>query len=145
MSGKTRSLFGNVLKNFVNSLKPRQTVGVLAGDDYHGNKYYEIPAEPSKGKRYPKRWFVPPKDMRYDQEKMPAEWDAWLRNRRDNPPSEDELKGNLTLAMMKKENAEKLAIKEGKIQNVPLKHSDMSSYPIYDEYEVTPGEGIKEK
>lgn len=44
MSGKTRSVFGIAFKNFVNSLKPRQTSGIFIGDDYHGNKYYEIPA-----------------------------------------------------------------------------------------------------
>lgn len=44
MSGKTRSVFGTAFKHFVNSLKPRQTLGIFVGDDYHGNKYYEIPA-----------------------------------------------------------------------------------------------------
>lgn len=145
MSGPTRSLFGVVLKNFVNSFKPRQTKGKLVGDDYHGNKYYEIAADPSRGKRHPRRWYVPPVEMRYDQENMPAEWDAWLRLRRDNAPSEDELKGNLTLAIMKKDNADKISEKEGKRIDKPDTHSDMSSFPIYDDFEVTPGEKDKRK
>ncbi|XP_042857727.1 NADH dehydrogenase [ubiquinone] 1 alpha subcomplex assembly factor 2-like [Penaeus japonicus] len=145
MSGKTRSLFGTAFKHFINSLKPRQTSGVLIGDDYYGNKFYEIPADPRRGKRYAKRWYVPPVDMQYDQKHMPAEWDAWLRNRRAEPPSEAELKENLTLSIMKKENADKLAVKAGKNPEELVKHSDMSSFPVYDDYEVTPGDGAKHK
>ncbi|XP_064112552.1 NADH dehydrogenase [ubiquinone] 1 alpha subcomplex assembly factor 2-like [Macrobrachium nipponense] len=106
MSG--RGLFRVIIKNFVDSFKKPRQSGQLMGDDYFGNKYYELAADPSRGKRYPKRFYVPPVDMKYDQDSMPAEWDAWLRYRRDTPPSEEELKGNLTVAMMKKENAEKI-------------------------------------
>ncbi|XP_071520200.1 NADH dehydrogenase [ubiquinone] 1 alpha subcomplex assembly factor 2 [Panulirus ornatus] len=142
MSGKTRSLFGTAFRHFLNSLKPRQVEGKFVGDDYHGNKYYEIPADPSRGKRHPRRWFVPPVEMRHEQDYMPAEWDAWLRNRRVDPPSELELKENLTVAMMKKANAEKLAEKEGKKH---ISVAEQSSFPQYDDYEKTPGEGLRHK
>ncbi|XP_042225546.1 NADH dehydrogenase [ubiquinone] 1 alpha subcomplex assembly factor 2-like [Homarus americanus] len=144
MSGKTRSLFGTAFKHFLNSLKPRQTARVYVGDDYHGNKYYEIPADPSRGKRHPQRWYVPPVDMRYDQEHMPAEWDAWLRNRRPEPPGESELRENLTIATMKKQNADKLEEKYIKKPDSTTKESAKPSYPVYDDYETTPGEGIKQ-
>lgn len=39
---------------------------------------------------------------------------AWLRNRRSEAPTESEILENLALAQMKKDNAEKLAQKEGK-------------------------------
>lgn len=51
------------------------------GEDYFGNKYYEIPANPSIGKRKPSRWFEPSQKDAFDQERT-AEWDAWLRGRR---------------------------------------------------------------
>lgn len=136
-------MFGTAFKHFINSFKPRKISGVFAGDDYHGNKYYEIPADPSRGKRTPKRWYVPPVNMRYDQENMPAEWDAWLRNRRSEPPSESELKENLSIATMKKQNADRLLEKEGKKVHSAIKESDKTSFPVYDEYEVTPGKGLK--
>ncbi|XP_068224260.1 NADH dehydrogenase [ubiquinone] 1 alpha subcomplex assembly factor 2 [Palaemon carinicauda] len=136
-----RGLIREIFKHFTASFKPRQN-GVYMGDDYFGNKYYEIPADPSRGKRNPKRFYVSPVDMRYDQDNMPAEWDAWLRYRRDTPPSEGELKGNLTIATMKKENAEKI---EGSRPAGKQTHSDMSSFPIYEDFEVTPGEKPREK
>lgn len=51
------------------------------GEDYFGNKYYEIPANPSIGKRKASRWFEPADKEAFDQERT-AEWDAWLRGRR---------------------------------------------------------------
>lgn len=46
---------------------------------------------------------------------------AWLRNRRAEPPSETELKDNLTLSITKKENADKLALRAGKNPEEVLK------------------------
>lgn len=53
----------------------------FSGKDYIGNKYYEIPADPSVGRRKPKRWYFPPKGRDF-QDPIPAEWQAWLRKTR---------------------------------------------------------------
>lgn len=53
----------------------------ISGKDYIGNSYFEIPAEPSAGKRKPTRWYNPPKGQDF-QDPIPAEWEAWLRMRR---------------------------------------------------------------
>lgn len=76
-------MFTALVKNFWDSLKPRQRTGNLIGEDYFGNKYYEIPANPQIGKRKPQRWFVPgdQKDDSFDKE-LTAEWESWLRFRR---------------------------------------------------------------
>ncbi|KAK8735746.1 hypothetical protein OTU49_005299 [Cherax quadricarinatus] len=100
--------------------------------------------DPSKGKRHPKRWFVPPAEMRFDQDLMPAEWDAWLRNRRSEPPSESELKENLIIATMKKQNADNLSNEDGR-KVISAEKISKTSFPVYDEYEKTPGEGLKYK
>lgn len=78
-----RSVLLFVWRNFINSLKPRQRTGNYVGDDYLGNKYFEIPAQPQIGKRRPERWFVPSGKLSdgYNQE-VTAEWEAWLRHRR---------------------------------------------------------------
>lgn len=70
-------------KYFVNSLRPRQRTGNFMGEDYFGNKYFEIPAEPNIGKRRPQRWFVPSENKHdnFDKE-LTAEWESWLRHRR---------------------------------------------------------------
>lgn len=72
----TRRLWSIVLKNFIDSFKPRQLNGTLKGTDYMGNKYYEVPK--SSNKQRTSRWFEPPEKDNFLQE-VPAEWEAWLR------------------------------------------------------------------
>lgn len=77
----SRSILNMIFTNFWKSFRPRQITGNYMGDDYFGNKYYEIPANPSIGKRKASRWFEPVNKIDFDQERT-AEWDAWLRGRR---------------------------------------------------------------
>lgn len=56
--------------------------GNLMGEDYFGNKYFEIPANPNIGKRRPERWFEPSGDRDAFDRELTAEWEAWLRHRR---------------------------------------------------------------
>ncbi|KAH0812182.1 hypothetical protein GEV33_010619 [Tenebrio molitor] len=124
-----------IITNFINSLRPRQIRGDLRGSDYFGNKYYEIPADPSIGKRKPSRWFEPPVKDDFQQE-MPAEWEAWLRGRRTQPPSEEEVMKNLALMQMKKKNAIAVDAKGGKM--TPMEKG-METFPKRPEYELAPG------
>lgn len=78
---KPRSIWGMIANNFLRSFKPRQVRGNFMGEDYFGNKYYEIPPNPSVGQRKPSRWFVPVNKDDFEQEKT-AEWESWLRGRR---------------------------------------------------------------
>lgn len=83
MSNKGRPILKILFQNFINSFRPRQLRGDLKGEDYFGNKYYEIPADPTKGKRKPSRWFVPAEKSDVDHgHEMTAEWESWLRGRR---------------------------------------------------------------
>lgn len=81
MAKPPRSILRMIYQNFVASFKPRQINGNLMGEDYFGNKYYEIPADPAIGKRKPSRYFTPVDADDFEQERT-AEWDAWLRYRR---------------------------------------------------------------
>lgn len=61
----------------------RQISGNLIGEDYFGNKYYEIPPQPQIGKRQPQRWFIPSGKREDDFDKeITGEWESWLRHRR---------------------------------------------------------------
>lgn len=78
------NVVGMIWKNFVKSLIPRQRTGNFMGEDYFGNKYFEIPPNPKIGKRKAERWFEPPghnMDANFDRE-LTAEWESWLRHRR---------------------------------------------------------------
>ncbi|XP_052861440.1 NADH dehydrogenase [ubiquinone] 1 alpha subcomplex assembly factor 2 [Anopheles cruzii] len=143
----TRNILRIVLDNFLKSFKPRQMKGNLVGEDYFGNKYYEIPPDPSVGRRKASRWFEPTAKEAYDQE-ITAEWEAWLRGRRREPPTQEELLKNLAIMKMKERNAAELEAKYSKAkdtQALEQQKTGMGSFPQYDEYEVMPGKGKHEK
>ena len=120
-----RGLIQNIFKNFINSIRAgykgssvQGSAGQIMGQDPFGNKYYEIPADPQRGKRRASRWYESPetgqKDVigrdvtaGYDAE-IPAEWESWLRHRRDEPPTPEAVYNSLALADLKKRNAAKL-------------------------------------
>lgn len=135
----TRSLLREILRNFVNSLRPRQISGDLRGTDYFGTKYYEIPADPSRGKRRPSRWFEPHDKEEFQQE-MPAEWESWLRFRRTDPPSDEEVMKNLAIIQLKQKNAVEVEKKAGKA--TPMLKG-METFPKRSEYELIPGKSQK--
>ncbi|XP_026759082.1 NADH dehydrogenase [ubiquinone] 1 alpha subcomplex assembly factor 2 [Galleria mellonella] len=134
-NGEYRHLWRIVFRNFINSFKPRPIKGNNVGKDYIGNIYYEIPANPSLGKRKPSRWYDPPKGQDF-QDPIPAEWEAWLRMRRTDPPSKEEIEKNLAIAQLKKINAAKIETKRlaegGSLPTTPIKGPE--SFPTYSEY-----------
>jgi NADH:ubiquinone oxidoreductase subunit len=106
----TRGVMKILFTNFINSFRPRQIKGNLMGEDYFGNKYYEIPADPANGRRKTARWFEPKEKEDFEQE-MTAEWQSWLRGRRKEPPTDQELMQNLAIIKMKERNAKELDAK----------------------------------
>ncbi|CAH2007445.1 unnamed protein product [Acanthoscelides obtectus] len=131
---RSRSIWMLIIKNFVNSLTPRQFKGTHMGTDYFGNKYYEIAANATLGRRR-QRWFDPPVKDDFMQE-MPAEWEAWLRGRRKEPPSEQEVLKNLAIMQMKKKNAIAVDAKGGEM--TPMKKG-VETFPKRIDYETVPG------
>lgn len=143
-----RDILKIIFQNFLKSFRPRQIRGNFIGEDYFGNKYYEIPANPSIGKRKPSRWFEPAKKEAFDQE-LTAEWEAWLRFRREEPPTREELVRNLQIMEMKKKNAAELDVKYGEkdvqgkvVEKVP---ETIGTFPKYKEYEIIPGKDPEKK
>uniref|UniRef100_UPI00398EBED2 NADH dehydrogenase [ubiquinone] 1 alpha subcomplex assembly factor 2 isoform X1 n=1 Tax=Pristiophorus japonicus TaxID=55135 RepID=UPI00398EBED2 len=68
------------------------------GTDQFGNKYYYIPQQKTwigqtiRSKRIVEA--VNPKEIEYDLENIPSEWEAWMRGRRKNPPTIEEILQN---------------------------------------------------
>ncbi|XP_042343890.1 NADH dehydrogenase [ubiquinone] 1 alpha subcomplex assembly factor 2 [Plectropomus leopardus] len=79
----------------------RRTFGVVrehVGTDLLGNKYYIIPEQRTWTGRLirAKRMVVAanPSEYEYIEGSIPMEWDAWIRGRRKEPPSVEELLQN---------------------------------------------------
>ncbi|XP_049907304.1 NADH dehydrogenase [ubiquinone] 1 alpha subcomplex assembly factor 2 [Epinephelus moara] len=79
----------------------RRTFGVVrehVGTDTLGNKYYIIPEQKTWTGRLirAKRMVVAanPSEYEYTEGSIPMEWDAWIRGRRKEPPSVEELLKN---------------------------------------------------
>ncbi|XP_047511215.1 NADH dehydrogenase [ubiquinone] 1 alpha subcomplex assembly factor 2 [Pieris napi] len=135
--GEYRYVWRIAFRNFLNSFRPRQIRGNEIGKDYIGNVYYEIPADPSRGKRKPARWYDPPKGLDF-QDPLPSEWESWLRMRRSEPPTNEEISKNLAIAETKKLNADKLEAKrlaDGGSLPTTLERGPQS-FPKYKDFHV---------
>ncbi|XP_073958481.1 uncharacterized protein [Choristoneura fumiferana] len=134
-NGQYRHVWRIAFTNFINSFRPRPIQGNAMGKDYIGNAYFEIPADPSVGKRKATRWYDPAKGQDF-QDPIPAEWEAWLRMRRVDPPTEDEIARNLAMAQLKKENAMKIEAKRlaegGSLPTMPQRGAE--TFPKYSDY-----------
>ncbi|XP_069482490.1 NADH dehydrogenase [ubiquinone] 1 alpha subcomplex assembly factor 2 [Ambystoma mexicanum] len=76
----------------------KRTFGVVkqhVGTDLLGNKYYVIPEQKTwTGQTTRKRRTVEmvcTKEYAYERGAIPSEWDAWIRGRRKDPPTREEL------------------------------------------------------
>ncbi|CAG9769649.1 unnamed protein product [Ceutorhynchus assimilis] len=136
----SRSIIKMILTNFINSLKPRQFRGNYMGVDTFGNKYYEIPVNSSSARTRPSRWFEPPVKDDFASE-MSAEWESWLRGRRKQPPTDEEVAKNYALMQLKKKNAIEVDAK-GSLPAPVEKGFD--SFPKRPEYERVPGDKMKQ-
>uniref|UniRef100_A0A8C6UYK1 NADH:ubiquinone oxidoreductase complex assembly factor 2 n=1 Tax=Neogobius melanostomus TaxID=47308 RepID=A0A8C6UYK1_9GOBI len=81
----------------------RRTVGVVrdhVGTDHLGNKYYFIPEHKTwTGRVVRSKRLVEaanPSEFEYTEGSIPIEWDAWVRGRRKEPPSMEELMKNIS-------------------------------------------------
>lgn len=143
MARRERGLFRQIFNEFVASLTPNFARRKLMGEDYFGTKYFEIP--PRKGSlKKAARSFEPVNKNDFSQE-IPAEWEAWLRNRRREPPTKEELEKNYEIILMKRKNASKVeevcVVKEVEVTKLapPLPPSDTGpetpgGFKIYEEY-----------
>ncbi|XP_071453750.1 NADH dehydrogenase [ubiquinone] 1 alpha subcomplex assembly factor 2 isoform X2 [Hetaerina americana] len=99
--------------------------------------------DPRQGKRKPSRWFEPLEKEAFDQE-LPAEWEAWLRGRRQDAPTVEELEKNLEIMKMKKKNAllieQEQAVAKGDTKEVEKLSPPTTEFPKYEEYEKYPGQ-----
>lgn len=140
-----RDLLKIIFQNFLKSLRPRQFTGTYMGTDLFGNKYFEIAADPAGGRRKTARYFEPPEKNDFEHEQSP-EWESWLRGRRNDPPSMDEMQKNESFKLMKQKKAQ--AIGAGSVKQSSDPDNNLmveakrgpESFPTYgDEYEVSAG------
>lgn len=166
MSSNGRPLMKILFQNFINSFRPRQIKGNLIGEDYFGNKFYEIPKDLAKGKNKRSRWFEPAVDKEDHEQEMAAEWESWLRGRRwvkvqlvifelwcnfeafrKEPPTDQELMKNLAIMQLKKKNAaaleDKFAVKQDHAALRKDETGQKASFPQYTDYEIMPGKAPK--
>ncbi|KAM7541256.1 hypothetical protein Aperf_G00000040409 [Anoplocephala perfoliata] len=88
--------------------------GRLVGTDTLGNRYFE--EDPDKGSlvphraNRPKRYYLIPgqisvedswNHMNAEMPRLPSEWESWLRHRRVDPPTEEEIAKNAEAAQMR--------------------------------------------
>ncbi|KAL7305294.1 hypothetical protein TKK_0002427 [Trichogramma kaykai] len=141
MAGKERRLMHIIFKHFFRSITPKIPKHNLVGEDYMGTKYYEVTNLKESIHKKSNRYFVPKEKNNFEQD-LPAEWEAWLRKRRTDPPTEAEVMENYEMILTKRQNAAELEItyqKEEGLQShdpnaKPLDQHASINFPTYDEY-----------
>lgn len=109
------------------------------GEDFYGTKFYEEPRD--AGRKTRGRFFEPLDKENFEQE-ITAEWESWLRYRRQDPPTKKEVEENYRMILTKRENAAKLASEnaakkdESEKPTLPSGSREIpgSSFPVYEEY-----------
>ncbi|KAM6964790.1 NADH dehydrogenase [ubiquinone] 1 alpha subcomplex assembly factor 2 [Aplochiton taeniatus] len=101
----------------------RRTFGIMkdhVGTDLFGNKYYQVPEQKTWTGRIvrAKRMVVAsnPTEFEYLEGNIPSEWDAWIRGRRKQPPSIEELMKNQVNREQIKNKAQDVEKKELALQ-----------------------------
>ncbi|XP_022087175.1 mimitin, mitochondrial-like [Acanthaster planci] len=121
---------------------------VHVGTDHLGNKYYEIPekaAITSKGGYLKARRTVesPYSHAEYEEGMIPLEWEAWVRGKRNNPPTQEEIDKREQKTQLVKKRAQELEQKDQERQTkdyeeglvakpAQTKQIGHASAPVYD-------------
>ncbi|GFN98516.1 mimitin, mitochondrial [Plakobranchus ocellatus] len=145
---------GNISRfftNLKNSFFVAKQTSKYIGSDHFGNEYYEVIGDSSRnirGQRYIKEKAGL---STHDIPDVPVEWSAWLRGRRKNPPTEEEIKRNYGKMMQKKLRAEQLEKKfsqvseenesdKSLITETIISNDPKTPFPKYEDLEDTPGQ-----
>ncbi|XP_067938470.1 NADH dehydrogenase [ubiquinone] 1 alpha subcomplex assembly factor 2-like [Watersipora subatra] len=94
MSGKSVGRFSQIFRDIRQTMSRRQhersAAKVQVGSDEYGNKYFQQEGDSSKSIKK-RRWVEAPDPDPMLLPRVPIEWDSWLRKRRDEPPSTEEI------------------------------------------------------
>ncbi|CAH1243106.1 NDUFAF2 [Branchiostoma lanceolatum] len=118
----------------------------FVGADHLGNKYYEIPERTTilgtkrKGRRLAES---PTATMDYELGDIPLEWEAWIRGRRKDPPTDTEIEKNEKMMRLKQQRGKEAEEKdmarqqqeydEGLVARpAPKVHTGHASSPSYE-------------
>ncbi|XP_023658864.1 NADH dehydrogenase [ubiquinone] 1 alpha subcomplex assembly factor 2 isoform X1 [Paramormyrops kingsleyae] len=101
----------------------RRTFGIVkehVGTDHFGNKYYSIPEQRTwMGRTVRARRMVEPSKLvesEYTEGSIPSEWDAWIRGRRKDPPTIEELERNQLYREQIKQKAREVEDRDSTLQ-----------------------------
>lgn len=106
----------------------------LVGTDLDGNKYYEILS--GKSGRPRREVETQLKHEQYEDGTIPIEWESWIRGKRDNPPTHDELISKLQQREVLSQRVKKVEAEEmerkAKEQDQATRQQGHASAPVYE-------------
>ncbi|GFS94653.1 uncharacterized protein NPIL_509271 [Nephila pilipes] len=141
---KERSILRMILTNFFKTFKILPPDGKFMGQDHLGNKYYEAPINVHSMRKSGNRWFEPKTEGDW-QQNLPAEWEAWLRGRRRDAPTEEEILHNLSIAQTKKIKGDEIAAKDNASSVKNLNSENSIGFPKLPDFEQEPGQSFDKK
>jgi NADH dehydrogenase [ubiquinone] 1 alpha subcomplex assembly factor 2 len=82
----------------------------LVGTDLDGNKYFEVLS--GRGRRARREVVSKLKHEEYEDGTIPVEWEAWIRGKRNDPPTHDELVSKIRQREVLKERVKHVEAEE---------------------------------
>ena len=107
----------------------------LVGTDLHGNEYYETIRQGKKPKR---EMITKMNPMEYTPGLIPIEWEAWIRGKRERPPTHEELIAEQRRVKTLQERAKQVEEKDKELQALEQETSQAAaqighaSAPLYE-------------
>ncbi|KAH9500355.1 hypothetical protein Btru_071582 [Bulinus truncatus] len=144
-------VLGRILGNLKNSLFTVKQNDKFVGIDKFGNKYFEKEGDNSHNLRA-SRYIKQNDETDWDIPEIPVEWEAWLRGKRKDPPTTEEIERNYIKMIQTKRRAEELDRKYSQKKNSVVSSTSkdiaqdiepsqqQNPFPQYEEYEFSPGE-----
>ncbi|CAD5111606.1 DgyrCDS901 [Dimorphilus gyrociliatus] len=139
-------LFRQTVNSILRSFKIANRKEILIGSDEFGNKYFEKPTSGDAQFKRVRRVETFDKDQ-WSVPKVPTEWMAWLQNKRESAPSDEEiLKNQIELAKRLKRSENLQTMRGESIHPDSLTMTEnQGGFPHREEYEINPGSSRTEK
>ncbi|XP_059143070.1 NADH dehydrogenase [ubiquinone] 1 alpha subcomplex assembly factor 2-like [Physella acuta] len=144
-------ILSRILTNLKNTFFIAKSKAKFVGSDQFGNRYFEKAGDDEHSMRASRFIEKKPGQDYSDIPQIPVEWHAWLRGRRTDPPTPEEIEKNNAKNMQTKLRAQELEKKFAK-QNLSSDSGSQAitedikppqtqhSFPVYEEYEYKPGQ-----
>lgn len=145
-----QGIVGKIWRNIKHTIRVTRTPETCVGQDENGTKFYERVPDQAKGVKPLRRIEAADGDT-WNAPEVSPEWLAWLRYKRDDPPSPEEIEKNRIQSLRVQRRAMELErARQGEKSTERLNlnppkpnESNRRPFPKYEDYEAEQADSKK--